>query len=82
MHLNISQLSELTGRERRRIAKRLKDLQYTAGEWGAMLYGISRGAALVYAVDNLEPARAEQARPAAQLQRESHLTISRHAFTV
>ena len=45
MHLNISQLSELTGRDRRRIAKQLKDLQYTAGEWGAMLYGISRGAA-------------------------------------
>jgi hypothetical protein len=42
MHLNISQLSELTGRERRRIAKQLKDLQYTAGEWGAMLYGQPR----------------------------------------
>jgi hypothetical protein len=45
MHLSISQLSELTGRERRRIAKQLKDLQYTAREWGATLYGISRGAA-------------------------------------
>ena len=39
MHLSISQLSELTGRDRRRIAKQLKDLQYTAGEWDAMLYG-------------------------------------------
>jgi hypothetical protein len=28
--LSISQLSELTGRDRRRIAKQLKDLQYTA----------------------------------------------------
>ena len=45
IHLSISQLSELTGRDWRRIAKQLKDLQYTAGEWGAMLYGISRGAA-------------------------------------
>jgi hypothetical protein len=45
MHLSISQLSELTGRDRRRIAKQLKDLQCTAGEWGAILYGISRGAA-------------------------------------
>ena len=41
MHLSISQLPELTGRDRRRIAKQLKDLQYT----GAMLYGINRGAA-------------------------------------
>jgi hypothetical protein len=45
MHLSISQLSELTGRDRRRIAKQLKDLQYTTGEWDAILYGISRGAA-------------------------------------
>jgi hypothetical protein len=45
MHLSISQLSELTGRDRRKIAKQLKDFQYTAGEWGAILYGISRGAA-------------------------------------
>ena len=45
MHLSISQRSELTGRDRRRIAKQLKDLQYTAGEWGAILYEISRGAA-------------------------------------
>jgi hypothetical protein len=42
---SISQLAELISRDRRRIAKQLKDLQYTAGEWGAMLYGISRGAA-------------------------------------
>jgi hypothetical protein len=41
---SISQLAELISRDRRRIAKQLKDLQYTAGEWGAMLYGISRGA--------------------------------------
>jgi hypothetical protein len=27
MHLSISQLSELSGRDRRRIAKQLKDLQ-------------------------------------------------------
>ena len=45
MHLSISQLSELTGRDRGRIAKQLKDLQCTAGEWGAILYGISRGTA-------------------------------------
>jgi hypothetical protein len=37
MHLSISQLSELTGRDRLRFAKQLKDLHYTAGEWGAML---------------------------------------------
>ena len=54
MHLSISQLSELTGRDRRRIAKQLKDLQYTTGEWGAILYGIAEALPLVYAVDNLQ----------------------------
>ena len=36
MHLSICQISDLTGCERRRIAKQLKDLQYTVGEWGAI----------------------------------------------
>jgi hypothetical protein len=45
MHLSISQLSELTGKERRTVAQKLTDVPYVAGEWDAMLYGISRGAA-------------------------------------
>ena len=45
MLLAINQISELTGRDRRRIAKQLKDLQYTAGERGANAVRISRGAA-------------------------------------
>jgi hypothetical protein len=45
MHLSISQLSELTGKERRTVAQKLTDVPYVAGEWDAMLYGISLGAA-------------------------------------
>jgi chromosome segregation and condensation protein ScpB len=53
--LSISQLSDLTGRDRRRIAKQLKDLQYTAGERGAMLNESAEALPLVYAKDNLRP---------------------------
>ena len=45
MHLSISQLPKLTGKERRTLAQKLTDVPYGAGEWGTMLYGISRGAA-------------------------------------
>jgi hypothetical protein len=38
MHLSISQLSELTGRDRRTVAGKLADVPHTAGERGAMLY--------------------------------------------
>jgi hypothetical protein len=37
------------------------------GERGAMLYGAAEALPLVYAADNLEAVRAEQARSAAQL---------------
>jgi hypothetical protein len=70
MHLSISQLSELTGRDRRTVAGKLRDVPYVAGERCAMLYESTEAFPLVYAVDNLEAARAaraEQARSAAQL---------------
>jgi len=38
MQLSISQLSELTGRERRTVASKLVDVQHVAGDRGAMLY--------------------------------------------
>jgi hypothetical protein len=63
--LSISQLSELIDRERRTIAKQLSDVPHVAGQRGAMLYESTEGLPLVYAVDNLEGARAEQARSAA-----------------
>jgi hypothetical protein len=53
MHLSISKLSELTERDRRTIAKQLKDLHYTTGERGAFLYKSIKLLPLIYAVDNL-----------------------------
>jgi hypothetical protein len=67
MHLSISQLSELTGRDRRTVAGKLADVPHTAGERGAMLYESSEALPLIYAVDNLEAARAAQARSQASL---------------
>lgn len=67
MHLSISQLSELTGRERRTVASKLSDIPYIAGERGAMLYESKEVLPLLYSVDNLESARAIQARSQASL---------------
>ena len=67
MHLSISQLSELTGRDRRTVAGKLADVPHTAGERGAMLCKSSEALPLIYAVDNLEAARAAQARSQASL---------------
>ncbi len=58
MHLSISQLSDLTGRDRRTIARQLKDLQHVAGERGAMLYESEAALPAVYAVASLDTARA------------------------
>lgn len=62
MHLSINQLAELTGRDRRTVTKQLEALQLVAGERGAHLYESSEALPLIYAVDNLEAARAAQAR--------------------
>src|SRR5213593_3081153 len=62
MLLSINQLSELTGRDRRTITKHLGDLRFVDGEKGAHLYESSEALPLIYRVDNLEAARAEQAR--------------------
>ena len=48
MHnLSISQISDLTGRDRRTVAKQLKDLHYTAGERGTFLYESTEALPLV-----------------------------------
>ncbi len=67
MQLSISQLSELTGRERRTVSNKLADVQHTPGDKGAMLYESTVALPLIYAVDNLEAARAAQARSQASL---------------
>src|SRR5205814_7535253 len=67
MLLSINQLSELTGRDRRTITKQLEDLHFVDGEKGAHLYESKEALPLIYAVDNLEAARAKQALSQASL---------------
>ena len=67
MLLSVNQLSELTGRDRHGIPKRLENLPFTPGDKGAHLYESREALPLIYAVDNLESARAAQARSQASL---------------
>ena len=67
MLVSIKRLSEVTGRHRQTIAKILADLRLVDGQKGAHLYDSREALPLIYAVDNLEAARAEQARSQAAL---------------
>ena len=67
MKLPILKMAELTGIHRDTISKRLADLPFEAGKKGAKLYESTEALPLIYAVDNLEAARAEQARSQAAL---------------
>jgi hypothetical protein len=67
MLVSIKKLSELTGRHRQTIAKLLADLPSVDGQKGAHLYESREALPLIYAVDNLEAARAEQVRSQAAL---------------
>jgi len=62
MLLSVNQISELTGRDRHGIPKRLENLPFTPGDKGAHLYKSREALPLIYAVDNLEAARTAQAR--------------------
>src|SRR5437764_786919 len=64
---SVNQLSELTGRDRRTVKKQLEELHFVLGEKGAHLYESSEALPLIYAVDNLEAARAKQALSQASL---------------
>ena len=64
---SINQLSDLTRRHRHTIAKRLIDLPSIDGPKGAHLYESTEALLLIYAVDNLESARAKQALSQASL---------------
>src|SRR5438093_12459388 len=64
---SINQLAELTGRDRRTITKRLLDLPFVDGEKGSHLYESTEALPLIFAVDNLEAARAKQALSQASL---------------
>jgi hypothetical protein len=67
MLLSINQLWELTGRDRKTITKHLETVPFVAGEKSAHLYESSEALPLIYAVDNLEAARAKQALSQAAL---------------
>ena len=67
MKVPILKMAELTGVHRDTISKRLADLPFEAGKKGAKLYESTEALPLIYAVDNLEAARAEQARSQAAL---------------
>ena len=67
MLLSINQLWELTGRDRKTVTKKLENLTLTAGDKGAHLYESTQALPLIYAVDNLEAARAKQALSQASL---------------
>src|SRR6266403_5368167 len=64
---SINELSDLTGRHRHTITKRLLDLPSIDGPKGAHLYESTVALPLIYAVDNLEAARAKQALSQASL---------------
>jgi hypothetical protein len=75
MLVSIKKLSEVTGRHRQTIAKILVDLPAVDGEKGAKLYDSQQALPLIYAVDNLEAARAEQARSQAALNKVREETL-------
>jgi hypothetical protein len=67
MLLSIKQLYELTGRDRKVVAKRVEDLPFVDGERGAHLYESSEALTAIFAVHSLEAARAKQALSQAAL---------------
>jgi hypothetical protein len=75
MLVSIKKLSEVTGRHRQTIARILVDLPAVDGEKGAKLYDSRQALPLIYAVDNLEAARAEQARSQAALNKVREETL-------
>src|SRR5262249_50880631 len=75
MLVSIKKLSEFTGRHRQTIAKILVDLAAVNGEKGVKLYDSQQALPLIYAVDNLEAARAEQARSQAALNKVREETL-------
>jgi hypothetical protein len=67
MLLSINQLFELTGRDRKTIKQKLEGVSFSNGEKSAHLYNSREVLPLIYAADNLEAARAAQARSQASL---------------
>src|SRR5262245_60900161 len=82
MLVSIKKLSELTGRHRQTIAKNLVNLLPVDGEKGAKLYDSQQAFPLIYAVDNLEAARTEQARSQAALNKVREETLRKQRIPI
>jgi hypothetical protein len=67
MRLSLIQLADLTGRDRHTIRKSLESLPPIPGKHRAHLYESSEALPLIYAVGNLEQARAKHALSQASL---------------
>jgi hypothetical protein len=67
MKLSISQLWELTGRERKLIKKKLDGLSFTNGQNRGHYYESTEALPIIYALENLEVARAKHALSQASL---------------
>jgi hypothetical protein len=67
MRVSITQLWELTGRERRLIKKKLAGLPFSNGQKKGHLYESSEALPIIYSVDSLEVARAKHALSQASL---------------
>jgi hypothetical protein len=67
MELSISQIANLTGKDRHTVAIRMSGLCFKDGRKGAKLYESTEALAAVYSAGNLEDARAKQALSQAAL---------------
>jgi hypothetical protein len=61
MRLSLTQLADLTGRDRHTIRKQLDFLPSLNGKKGALLYDSKRALSVIYKAGNLEDARAKHA---------------------
>jgi hypothetical protein len=77
MLVSINELTQYTGRNPRTITKKLENLQYIDGPKGAHLYDSTVALPLIYAIDNLESARAKQALSQASLNNTRELELRR-----
>ena len=84
MELSINQLSELTGKDRRTITNRLRDLAHIDGAKGAYLYESAQALELIYltAGKTLDEAKKEQALSAAELNRARREDLDRKRIPI
>jgi hypothetical protein len=84
MHLSITQLSELTGKDRRTIKRLLEDLPRNDGERGAFLYESRQALEAIYLNEgqSLDEAKKEQALSAAALNRARKEDIDRKRIPI